>query len=396
MSPLNLFYMILGANEHASSISDILLRYASAVRLQNCDKKRLVVKIALKKTQSKKKSKNFKHRGSLTCLLREVVAADQLCSLSIGGRYENIRDSPQMIFSSKSPMRTHQKTSERNRILSKTGDVGVTVPDLLYQKTTAADYNHQKKLKSLFKQKEMSLARLRLQSSPNSEARCAGSFHNIESSDVDAKYSDCNSSENFHSLKSHIQDFNTNCLLPFKKRRRIVLTDADKKSVCHDTEFVSSVNPDSSKSSGSHDGGLRFNIYEDPGKNVSPPPKVGVIICRGRAMTLQDRQKMVSASSLQSNISNLLKTFNNSLYKAGAERRIVCPERGSESENLGEGKMTPHSQRNDKYKELRIKNAMECSESDVDHYQTSTTLKTRRALHVRGNVPVNQTDPTTS
>lgn len=155
--------------------------------------------------------------------------------------------------------------------------------------------------------------------------------------------------------------------------------------------------------------GLPLQIYEDGTEtnSSSPPAKIGIVICRGRAMTLQDRQKMLLAKC-----SSPSESTAGSLVLRPPVPRSSTPidpsHWHSESENMDaetrnfwwkkrsqmmqtQPMAVSHS---DAVKHRERKRGSIETDSDSQKMET-VKRRHRSALRVRGNTPVDHTTTTT-
>lgn len=390
--------MILDSSERSSSTSEVLLRSSAAATLGDSNKRPYGVKLAQKRTRTQKKGEKTRHRISSDSLSTSLSTgkrdACELCDSFVGQTNVNISDSGHRLDSQQDPMRNGQRLtrvglglsgyeSEHGDQKSAINADGSIAPKSFYHTTLP----NKQKLRSMSK-KELLLTRLYLKSPPDNKTSLPG---DIISNSANVRPTDESVLSYFNSgnvgcdLKARLlsdkslliqNNSNRNCSsLPFKKRRRSSVTDT--------SDTASTVTPNISRTGGSCSSGLPFKIYEDSGEQgagpSSPLPKVGVVICRGRVMTFQDRQKMLTAASLSSQPSHNLPK---------EKQQTVLSGHDSESENLGAQKaLLVRCRRGKRSKglETRDDNAAECSDSDM--LKTSPTSRHRNALCLRGNIP---------
>lgn len=162
--------------------------------------------------------------------------------------------------------------------------------------------------------------------------------------------------------------------------------------------------------------GAPSQIYEDDSgaSSSSPPAKIGIVICRGRAMTLQDRQKMLAKCSSPNSESpgsaSIVRPSASGHPSTAWKTTSIDPsQRHSESQNNVDAETRnfwwkkrsqikarstelSHSdtwKHGSKGKRCAIEN-----ESDPPKLETAKKIQ-RRVLRVRGNTPVNDTFMTT-
>lgn len=398
--------MMLDSNERSWSTSEVLLRSSATATLKGSNKRPIGVKLTLRRTRSQKKGQKRRLRLSSdslsTSLPTEKHNARELCDSFVSQTNVNISDSRQSLDFPRGPMRNGRRipraSGHESELLcdlkSAISADGSIAPQSFYHTTIPTDCDNKQKLRSMSK-KEMLLTRLCLKSSPDIKTSSPGNRTTNSVNVTGESASNCfNSGSVGCDLKVRclsdrsllIQNYSgRNCSLPFKKRRRSSVSDTGEISPGHKAAAVGTATPNISRTSGSScSSGLPFKIYEDAaggeqGTGMSPLPKVGVVICRGRVMTLQDRQRMLTAAS---------SSLSQPSHGLAKDKPAMHSGRDSESENLGSQKTHRRCRRRKRSKglETRDDNAAECSDSDLSK-KLSASSKPRNALCLRGNIP---------
>lgn len=443
MSPLDLFFVVRQSTETFSSVADVLLRSSISAQ-QSLSKERLHVKIELATAPRNrpplppaKAVRPFKKRQQ-----RDVMVVS--CQSSGGNDKASCPSSLHKRRGDRLPVlqTTQYLRSETSRgcepddsgFLSGTNlDHLLSTPPLVISSRT----------KTLSK-KEMFLSKLQSQAvlGPSSSS-CCSPGHLI--SESDSKHSGCTpvvandfchqGSSILHLSQVSAAHGSGTTPLPLKKRMffgdhwRSSSIRSDRENT--NPSFVGSLITDpqvptvtssvialplqndlmSSSSPSAEVSGVPLQIYEDQTEAhlSSPPAKIGIVICRGRAMTLQDRQKMLAkcSSPSQSSIESFVVRPSASSSSTGRETPIDPSQWHSESENMDAEtrnfwwKKRSHTQTKSMAfsvsDTLKHREGKRCAiENDSDPPKMETAKRRHRSvLRMRGNTPVNHTTMTT-